>query len=216
MHKTTKITWALIVLGLIAAVSFPLLRKPLSPPHERARFCITDSSLSCDREDWVKLKEKEWGAYAPNGVSRVYKFVRRETGVLSNGSVVQSGDSVVYIPDEGEEGTLRFMHGGEWFDYSGTIRVPSQIESMYEDGAGLLAAKDAKSALAKFDSCIEQDPRFVAAYLLRAEAYRQLGQKDKAISNLDEANKLAAGCKYGDDIRKKISEISPLPRVSLP
>lgn len=199
-------------MGLIAAVSFPLLRKPLSPARERARFCITDSTLSCDREDWVKIKDKEWEAYAPNGVSRVYKFVRRETGFLSNGTVVQSGDSVVYIPDDGEEGTLRFQQGGEWFDYTGTIREPSQIESIYEDGAGLLSHKDLKGAIAKFDSCIEQDPRFVTPYLLRAEAYRQLGQKDKALSNLDEAGKLAASCKYADEIRKKIYEISPLPR----
>lgn len=196
-----------MVLGLVAAVSVPLLRKPLSPPHERTRFCITDSTLSCDREDWVKTSADVWEAYAPNGVSQIYKFVRREVGVLSCGTVVQKGENPregqVYIPDEGEENPLRFMHAGDWFDYPGSLRNPSQIEITYEDGARLLAGKDAKAAIQQFDECIKQDSRFVCAYLLRAEAYRQLGQKDKAIADLNKANELAAGCKYADEIRKK-------------
>ncbi len=204
MHKKTKITWALIVLGLIAAVAVPLLRKPFSPPRERSRFCITESTLSCDREDWVKTEPGVWEALAPNGVSRIYKFVRRETGVLSNGTVVKCDDATVYIPDEGEEGTLRFMQGSDWFDYTGTVRAPSQIESIYEDGARLLAGKDIKGAIAKFDDCIKQDPRFVTAYLLRGNAYNQLGQKDKAKVDCDTADELAADCKYAQELRQKI------------
>lgn len=202
MTKRSKIIWALLVFGLIVAVCVPLLHKALSPPNVFDRFCVVESSLACERVDWVHVAPTMWDMYLPDGTYRGYKFVRRETGVFSNGTVVASGEELWYIPDQGEESQLRFMRNGEWFNYD-SIRVPGPIETMYEDGAALLAKKQAAEAIAQFDNCIKQDPRFTAAYLMRANANYQLGQMDKAIADCDKAIDLTNKCPYAQALRKK-------------
>lgn len=203
MTKRTKIIWACLLFGLIAAVCVPLLRKPLSPPNVLDRFCIVESSLACDRVDWVHVAPTLWDMYLPNGTYRSYKFVRRETGFFSNGTVVASGEELWYIPDEGEEASLRFMRGGEWFNYSNAIRVPGQIEIMYQNGAALLAKKQSADAISQFDGCIKQDPRFTAAYLMRANANYQLRQMDKVRADCDKAIELTSNCPHAQALREK-------------
>ena len=175
----------------------------MAPPNIHDRFCIVESSLACEREDWVQVAPDAWDVFLPDGTYRTYKFVRREQGFFSNGTVVQWNQALVYVPDKGEEATLRVMNNGEWFNYADAIRVPSQIETIYEDGAELLAKKKDEEAIFKFNSCIEQDARFTAAYIMRGNAYYQLGQMDKVIADCNKANELVADCKIVQELLKK-------------
>lgn len=206
MATRTKLIWAFIVFGLIAAICIPLLRKSFSAPRLWQRFCFAESSLACDRQDWVRLNDNQWQAYLPDGTCQTYEFVRRERGFLSNGTVVKYGQFLVYIPDEGEESSLRVMKGGEWFNYLDMPRHPSQIEVSYQDGAKLLANKQAAEAIKLLDRSIEQDPRFTAAYILRATAYFQIGKMDKAIADCNKAIALTSKCSAAETLLKKASE----------
>lgn len=175
----------------------------MAPPNIHERFCIVESSLACEREDWVRVAPDVWEAFLPDGTYRTYKFVRREQGFLSNGTVVECNQALVYIPDKGEEATLRVMTSGEWVNYGDHIRVPGQIETAYQDGEVLLAKKRPEQAVDQFNSCIEQDPRFTAAYIMRANAYYQSGQMDKVIADCNKANDLVPNCKVVQELLKK-------------
>ena len=83
------------------------------------------------------------------------------------------------------------------------MRSRREAVARNEEGCNLRSDGDLEGAVAAFSAAIAGDPKYVAAYVNRAETYRRLGMPDLADTDLRRAEQLPAWAPPGDEALSK-------------